>query len=254
MKRRVTYFVASDSQPRVRRTADVVTAITGLVLVFVGMWGVDRVTPFEQALEDLLTSQPSWLTPAAHLVYTFGIHLSGGSGRCHDHRRQAAPIGAARRALGGGCGACILALALGFWLTGEWPYILPEIGLEDPEPRFPVLRLVIVASSLVAAAPNLARPVRWLGWIVILLSGFAAVTLGYGDPSDALGAVGLGLLAGGSVLVVFGSPRGYPDPAAVEETLEGMGLAIDDRARCATTDLGNASVDRHPARWHRALP
>lgn len=36
------------------------------------------------------------------------------------------------------------------------------------------------------------------------------------------------MLVAGSVLLVVGSPRGYPDPGSVAVALEGMGLAVDD--------------------------
>lgn len=227
MKRGVTYFVSEDSQPRARRAADAVAAAVGFLLTIIGMVGVDSVSAFEQAVNDLLTGQPTWLGSLAELVFTLSLlylvvlvvaMIRGGPERRSALRDVLVAIAA----------ALLLALVLSWWLTGEWPYVLPELGLEDPEPRFPILRVVAVVAALIAASPHLALPIRRLGWLTIVLSTIAAVILGYGEPSDALGAVGIGMLAGGTVLLIAGSPRGYPDPASVAEALQGMGLTVDD--------------------------
>ena len=220
-------LVSIDEQPRARRTADGVTALVGFLLLSLGVLGVDRVTPFEQAVQDLLTSQPSWLSPLAQLVYAFGlVYVIVLVGAIAANRTRGS--GALRDVLVAVSGALVVGLVLGRWLSGAWPYVLPEVGLDDPEPRFPVLRLILVVAAIVAASPHLSRPVRRAGWLVVGLSGVAAVTLSFADPSDALGAVGLGMAAGGIVLLIFGSPRGYPDPAVVREAVARMGFDVVD--------------------------
>ena len=60
---------------------------------------------------------------------------------------------------------------------------------------------------------------------LVAISGFG---LGIGLPGDAVGGIGLGLLVGGTVLLVFGSPMGYPNRAAVTVGLGDLGLRIAD--------------------------
>ncbi len=63
---------------------------------------------------------------------------------------------------------------------------------------------------------------------MIVLVAVSGLGLGLGLPGDALGGFGLGLVVGGSILLLFGSPRGYPDSAAVTSAFGRFRL---DRAR-----------------------
>ena len=98
----------------------------------------------------------------------------------------------------------LLSTLLSLVANRAWPYVLPELGLEDPTPRFPVLRVAIVAAVLVASGPHLTRPMRRLGWVTVFLTAFASVGPRYGDPSDAIGAFGIGLVAAGRILLAYG--------------------------------------------------
>ena len=61
----------------------------------------------------------------------------------------------------------------------------------------------------------------------MFLTAFVSVSLRYGDPSDAIGAFGIGLVVEGGILLTYGSPRGYPSLASVEASLRGLGLSLD---------------------------
>lgn len=223
---RLTYFVSTDSQPRVRRAADLTTAILGLLLTAVGVYGVYQVTATEKAIADLVAAQASWLTSVMELVFTFGLIYAVAvivvMVRMGPKMRSAL-----RDVLIAAIVSIVLAVVLTQSLHGEWPYVLPELGLESPVPRMPVLRVVLVVATLVAASPHIGRPMRRLDWFTIVLSAMAAVALGYADPSAAIGSMGIGMLIAGSVLFAFGSPRGYPDPNQVADALDGMGLAVN---------------------------
>lgn len=226
-KLRLTYFVSTDSQPRVRRAADLTTAVFGLMLTAIGVYGVDHFTATEVAIADLVAAQASWLTAVMELVFTFGLIYALAvilvMVRMGPRMRSAL-----RDVLIAVVGSMVLAVVLTLALHGEWPYVFPEFGLESPDPRMPVLRVVLIVATLVAASPHLGRPMRRLDWFTIGLSALAAVSLGYADPSDAIGSMGIGMLVAGSVLFAFGSPRGYPDPNQVAEALDRMGLAARD--------------------------
>lgn len=226
-KPRFTYFVSTDSQPRVRRAADLTTAIVGMLLMAIGVYGVDHVTATEEAIADLLAAQASWLTSVMELVFTFGLIYAVAvivvMVRMGPKMRSAL-----RDVLIAAIGSAVLAVVLTLAIHGEWPYVLPEFGLESPVARMPVLRVVLVVATLVAASPHFGRPMRRLDWFTIVLSAMAAISLGYADPSDAIGSMGIGMLVAGSVLFAFGSPRGYPDPNQVADALAGMGLGVTD--------------------------
>jgi uncharacterized protein (TIRG00374 family) len=222
-----TFFLSTESQPRVRRASDAVIAATGLLLTSWGIYGADRLSPFEQALQDLIRFQPSWVTSLMEIAFAFGllycvgliIAMSIGGRRLRK---------ALRDVVIASVGSILLTVLVIQLINGELPSALLEFGFGDPHPHFPILRVVAVVATLLSASPHLARPMRRLGWAALALTTIAAVALGYGNPSDALGAMGIGMLAAGSVLLVAGSPRGYPDPLEVAEALNGMGLDVDN--------------------------
>ncbi|RPI26452.1 MAG: hypothetical protein EHM57_00045, partial [Actinobacteria bacterium] len=73
MTARFSYFVSTESQPRVRRAADAVTAIVGVLLLLWGVVGYDTVTPWEQALADVLTTLPSWASTILAMAYAVAL-------------------------------------------------------------------------------------------------------------------------------------------------------------------------------------
>ena len=113
------------------------------------------------------------------------------------------------------------------WLVSDsWPRYLIELGRADAISQFPVFRVAMTTAVVLVVAPHLTRPLRRLGWLVILAIATASVGLGLGLPSSAVGAIGIGAAGALVVLIVFGSPQGLPDPAAIQDSLASMGLAV----------------------------
>ena len=127
--------------------------------------------------------------------------------------------------------------------------MLPELGLAEPAPQFSIFRVALVTAILLAVAPHMTRPMRRLGWAVILLEGVSGVALGFGLPSSAIGGIALGAVAAGVVFLIFGSPRGYPNIASVREALRVVGLEVtnlrldDDQSWGVRRLVGDS--DRH---------
>jgi uncharacterized protein (TIRG00374 family) len=123
--------------------------------------------------------------------------------------------------------ALLIVVLVSFLVNGEWPYILPEIDLESSAPpRFPVARVAVVTAGLVVVSPFLTRPLRRLGWVVILLTAVASVGLGYGTPTHIIGSFGIGLFCAGLWLTIAGSPAGTPSPELVDRALTALGVPI----------------------------
>jgi glycosyltransferase 2 family protein len=208
-----------------RRPSDVFKAVLGL---FLGIWAavnVESISSWAEALTELVQASPSWVILlleigyAASLFYVvvvFGALVTGG--------RERRP--ALRDLAIAGVTAAVLVVILSFIINAAWPYVLPEIGLEDPTPRFPVLRVAMVTAILVVVGPHVTRPLRRFGWLAIAATAIASISLGYGTPTHVIGSFGVGLFSAGLLLAIVGSPRGYPDPESVAAALAGLGVPV----------------------------
>lgn len=221
------YFVDDPNQPRVRRATDVVGLIGGLLLLVWAGLNHEQVSSIESALVDLVQSFPTWFEQLYRISYFLGFILvvalfvsviAQGRKRLDLLRDMVLALVA----------SVGIALGLVVWLTGELPLIFPELSSADPEPLYPVLRVAAVTSVIAVAGPHLTRPVRRFAWALVVLVGISGMGLGFGFPSDAVGGVGLGLAAASSVLLVFGSPRGYPDVASIRTALAELGVRLTD--------------------------
>jgi hypothetical protein len=141
----------------VRRPRDILTAIVGLLLVVWAVIAIDQPPSWELSLTELVQSSPPWrqtLLEGAYslsLIYSLvllGALLFGG------RERRAALRDVSIVAVG----TAALVILLSFLINDAWPYVLPEIDLEDPVPRFPVLRVALVTAILVVASPYVTRP------------------------------------------------------------------------------------------------
>lgn len=220
---RASYFVTSAGLPRVRRPRDFFTMTLGLLLVLWSVLNVDVAPSWEQALTDLVQSGPVWMRELFSIGYSLsliyavvviGALIAGG-----PERRQAL-----RDLTIVAVGAAAMVVAFSFLVNGAWPYVLPEIDLQDAAPRFPVMRVTLVTAILVVVSPHVTRPLRRLGWMTIVVAAIASVGLGYASPSHTVGSFGIGLLSAGLLLVIAGSPRGYPDSATVADALSSLGV------------------------------
>jgi uncharacterized membrane protein YbhN (UPF0104 family)/tRNA A-37 threonylcarbamoyl transferase component Bud32 len=124
--------------------------------------------------------------------------------------------------------AALVSIVLVRLFFDAWPHVLPELSHLEAEPQLPVLRVALLTAGLLAAGPHLARPLSRLGWAILVSVAVAGAVLGYGLPNDALAGVGTGMVAAGAVLLIFGSPSGYPDVAAVRNALAGIGHTFDE--------------------------
>ena len=199
----------------------------GLIFFLLGLWAWSREVDVAVAAREIVEWVPDWLSGTTSLIfglcwlYTVGLIVG-----VAVKRRVAS--GAFRDIVLALAGAALLGTVLTRLITDEWPRFLPELALADPLAQFPILRVTIITAVLLAAAPYLTRPVRQFGWVVILLAAASGVLLGFGLPSSAVGAVALGAAAAELVLLVFGSPRGYPETASIERTANNLGVSVSN--------------------------
>ena len=224
---RATYFVSSSVQARVRRPQDLFTALFGLGLFLWAATAGDTTT-----VDQVATVSPPWVTGLLRIGYLLslvyavvvvGALIWGGKER-RLALRDVAIVAVA---------ASALVVLVSFMVNGAWPYVMPEIDLENPVPRFPVMRVAVVTAILVTVGPHSTQPMRRFGWLAVSATTVASIGLSYGSLTHTLGSLGIGLMCAGLLLVIVGSPRGFPDPVAVASALGALGLRVAGDLRIA---------------------
>jgi uncharacterized protein (TIRG00374 family) len=221
------YLISRPDQPRVRRAADVTKILFGALLLLWAVVNVDRAGRLNLALADLVEVLPGWTLELLSIIYSFAfvyglvvlLLLAAGGPR----HRQALRDVVLAVAVAATIGIVLIRLS-----QGAWPYVVPELGLGSPERQTPVFRIAVISATLATAAPHLARPLRRVGRIIIALAVLAGSGLGFGLPSDAIGAIGVGLIAAGIVFLVLGAPTGLPDLASIEVAMVRLGVPVSD--------------------------
>ena len=243
------WFFVPDEGGRARRTADVAWLIFGVLVIFVTSIGSDQTAWFIDFLAEVIALLPSWLESLFAVIYVVGaiyaiVIVVAAIVARREHGDLVRDL---LLAIG-------LALALIFglaWLvSGSWPVVAPEFFSGD-DPAFPVARIALVAAVLVVAGPYLVLPLRRLTWFIIISMFVVAIALGYGFPGDALGGLGIGLVAANTILLIYGSAKGFPPKADVLTGMEELRLPLSslevadfqawgDRRFEGTTDDGRA--------------
>ncbi len=213
------YLIATTEHPRVRRATDVTLVVFGL-LVFLWSWrAYVKVEDLDAAVIDMTQWIPSWLSGTLSVLY--GLAFVYAIGLFVAVLFQWKERFDAIRDM-------FLSVVMTALIGGDWPRYLPELGLAEPISQFPIYRVATVTALLRVVNPHLTRPMRRVGWTMIGLAAISGVGLGFGLPSSAFGAIGLGVAAAGVVLLVFGSPRGYPDMTSIEEALGTLGVPVSN--------------------------
>jgi len=219
------FFANEPHQARVRRAADATSIGIGLFLLVWTAATADSIAAVEAAIVDLAGSVPLWFDDLYRVAFFGGFLLivvlvatvvAQGSKRGRLLRDMAFAL----------VGSIAFAAVMVWLVDGAFPALFPEISGSDPEPTFPILRVSVLTSLVVVASPHLTRPVRRFGWLMIGVVAISGFGLGLGLPGDAIGGFGLGLAVGGTILLIFGSPAGYPDPSAVIAALADFGLIV----------------------------
>jgi len=218
------WFFVSPDGARARRPGDVTIGVFGALLVFVTALKSDQIEWVTEFFDQVVGLLPPWLGTAFGVVYGIGfiyaltilimavIHIRTRRDLVRD---LAIVVGL----------ALLLIVVLTRLVSGEWPVLLPEL-FDEVNTLYPVARVAMVSAILIVASPELVRPFRRVGWLMVALMLLIAVALGYGLPGDAAGGLGIGFLSASIVLVTFGSARGFPDIADVRSGLRALGVEV----------------------------
>jgi glycosyltransferase 2 family protein len=221
---RAELFAAGRDDPRGRRPSDAIRAVAYLLLLLVAavlsVVGHDFDTRLSNALVDL----PAFL----HALWLLGVWGAVGwaaallvimlvRGR---PLLTAEALVASILAIGGS--ACVAAL------VGESPGdVFSRAGDVNGPPVFPPAVLAMTSAVLATLAPRLTVPFRRVGRWLILVQLLGALCLGATLASGAVAAIALGLLAGTTLHLAFGSPGGFPTVGRVRSALEDLGIDVD---------------------------
>ena len=215
-------FASAGDEERRRRSADVLTlVVAGLVVLAAALESRDP-TAFGDSVTRLLTSLPDWVDTllagvfALSAVYVAVLIVVTAVARDRP--------GLVRDLLVAAAATILAATLLSRVVEGSWPTF--QGVFDGGGPRFPVLRVALVASVVMTAAPHVVRPMRRLGYATIASSGAAAIALEFGAVADVVGAFGIGLGIAALVHIVWGSPAGAPSLFRVRSALQRLGLDV----------------------------
>ena len=185
----------------------------GLLLIVLAGIRSEQATWITDVVNDLVALLQPWREVALAVLYGVGFVYSVIILAAAIVRRSA-KAGLLRDLLLAS-GLCILiVLALAWMVSGTFPIFIPELWTPEG-PVFPVTRVALVTSILVVAGPSLVLPLRRVSWFLVMGLFLLAVALEYGVPLDALGGLGVGIVAANTVLLIYGSARGFPPRADV---------------------------------------
>lgn len=244
---RTGWFFVQSSGQRSRRPIDLIVVVVGVLIT------MSAATFHKHHL--IGYDIPRWvenLAAAAYLagsVYVIGVVIVVLL-RAPKHFRLALTVLAA--------GGISIAGVLALWVVADDIY---------------AARIAVSTAVLLSLRPWVAFPFRRLHALIVAAQCLAAWAAGYAAPVEVLGAVALGAASASAVLVVLGSPGGHPDLRQVQESLDGLGIEVEelrfaDRQPWGARVLlgitadgpvlvkvyGRDATDAHrAARWWRAL-
>lgn len=222
-------FVSDRGVPRRRRPSDIGRAIVAAGACALLGWASANESALDVRLLTLFAGSPEWLRTLAWTAFVVSTLASfavaalamvrGGPGRgvTRDLVLATVLVGALS--------------TLGAWLTsGAWPVPVPEVTEQDGFPRYPMLRLSLVAVVYFVLGPYVTRPVtRLLRWS-LALTALSSMVLGITSLTGLFGSLAMGFAAVAVVRLLFGSPEGLPTIAGLRDTLDHAGLAVTDLA------------------------
>lgn len=272
-RRSASRFFVKSAGHRSRRPVDVAMVAAGLLLTVASARGaVDRGL-LEDSVLGVAGALPSWATGLFNAAYALGavyVVVVVAAVVVTAPARGRLPLTLLAAVLLASVGCVVASYLVG----AGWPDPVPDPVRAQSTDGFPTVRVAAVTAVLLVLRPWVVLAFRRLNALIVTVQCLAAWAIGIAGPSDILGALGIGLVASGVVLVAVGSPGGHPDLGQVTASLGDLGVVVDDlhfldqqpwgaRLLRGTSAAGrpllvkvygrDASDAHRAARWWRAL-
>ncbi len=222
---RVGYLLPTEGETRVRRARHALVAGVGAVLVLLSLAASTGPMSMQAAVDAAIDRLPGWWDVVFWIAYGAAGVVSVLLLVLMVARSRRNP-GAARDVLLAVLVTTVGSILLMVWQVGSGPDLLAEVGAADPDRQFPVLRVAMVTAIVLTASPHVTTVVRRFGAATIVTVAVSALGLGFGFPTDAIAAVGAGMVGAGTVLLLFGAPGGFPPVDVVADALRALGVDV----------------------------
>jgi uncharacterized membrane protein YbhN (UPF0104 family) len=94
-------------------------------------------------------------------------------------------------------------------------------------PAYPSVYVAVALALALALSPYVARPLRRLTALIVLMVALSTMYLGTALPSDILGGIFVGMAVVGIIRLVAGSPAGRPTLAEARTAITDLGYEVD---------------------------
>ena len=224
---------------RNRRTIDSVVLAIAAVLLGLSAVIASEAPGQDQDVADALATILGWAQAVWQTVFVCGLLLALAVILAVLIRRR---WDLARDLLVAALLLTAASVVLGGTVGSDWfpveAHVLAQWGYPEP-------RLAAVVAVLVVVGPELVRPVRVLALCLIPLAALGAVVFAAALPSAVLGALALGVGAGATVRLVFGTAAGVPPTEDIVLALTTLGVDVADLKPSAQQRIGAAEYVGH---------
>jgi glycosyltransferase 2 family protein len=217
-------FAGDGREPRRRRVADVVMLAVGATIVLGAALASGRPAADQEDLVAAVRRLLGWLDPVWTVSYAAASAIWIGL--------LVVAVIAGRRLLARDMAVAAVGVLAGAWVLaeavdGRAPG-LADLLWRAGDPSYPAARVALLAAVGLVAGPELARPAHRTIGVAVGLTAVGSVVIEAAYVAHVLGGLGLGLVAGALVRVVFGSSAGFPDGARVGAALHDLGVDARD--------------------------
>jgi uncharacterized membrane protein YbhN (UPF0104 family) len=221
----IQLFASNPNDPRARRAIDGVRAVAWMALLLLASVLSVVAADLDQQVGDVLTSFPGFLRVIWILAYWGAIAWAAALVIIAMVRGRWSLIAEVALAIVVGIGLAAIVAELVGHSAGD---LFRRLGDVDGPPVFTPGGLVATSAALATMAPSVTRPFRRFGRGLIAAQLISCIFLGAALASGGLASVAIGLLAGTSLHLVFGSPGGLPTLSRVQTALQGLGIELED--------------------------
>lgn len=216
-------FASAADEPRARRPTDVAqVTVSSLVLLLTGVAFSIRGRT-ESALSQLVSSLPAGIDSLWRTLFVSAGLWAAALAPIALVRGR---IALARDLVLAACAAVLLTGGLAMVVMSDGRSLASLLVDPNGPPVYPPAALAVVTALLSTASPHVTRPARHLGRWASGLGALALVGLGTTTTSGAIGGVAVGLIAAGTVHLLFGSPGGRPTTGRIELAVRGLGVDV----------------------------